>query len=401
MWGSLMAGEHQLFIQPWLNPDETWAGFHLAASGTSPCPEEIAHLFSLPAAQTVNSGLRWFVPVATEADLNRTQAIPADRIVFLLAPPANPDGQEAAEKLEAGLRREGRKIALSLAPGDPLPPTGAFEYVVLSVGHARTLPPFTLMGLAVRSAIVVHSVRTRNDFSWAISNQCRIVSGEYLLTRNTALGKADVSRLKLLELLALVAQDADTRALEEIFKQQPKLSYGLLRLVNSAAIAPRSPITNFSQAINLLGRRQLQRWLQLLVYADTANGAAPNPLLLYAANRGRLLEILSARSPGIEGVENVGDAAFMVGTFSFLPVLLNLSMTEILPQLPLPQPVADALAHQGGALGKLLKISDSADHGELDLASSLLREHAVAPEVYVEDQIEALTWAAKIRSVAS
>lgn len=396
-----MAGEHYLFLQPWLNPDETWAGFHLAASGPDACPDEVRHLFSLPEAQTVNSGLHWFVPVESAADVAKLQSVSAEKVILLLKPPADPEGQEAAEKLEADLRRAGRKVALALSPGDPLPPTGTFDYVVLAVGHARTLPPFTLMGLAVRSSIVVHSVRSRNDFSWAVSNQCHVVSGEYLLTRNSALGKADVTRLKLLELLALVAQDADTEALEEVFKQQPKLSYGLLRLVNSAAIAPRSPITSFGQAINLLGRRQLQRWLQLLVYADSGNGAAPNPLLLLAARRGRLMEILSGRIPAIPEVESTADAAFMAGTFSLLPVLLNLSMTEILPQLPLPQPVADALAHHGGALGKLLKISDSADHGELALAGSLVREHAISPDTFVSDQIEALTWAAKIRSVAA
>ncbi len=396
-----MAGDQHLFIQPWLNPDETWAGFHLASA--APClPAELAaQALSLPAAQAMNSGLCWFVPVASGPDVDLTRGLAEDKVVFLLRPPADPNGQEAAEKLEGDLRRAGRKIALLLSPGDPLPPTGAFDYVVLAVGHARTLPPFTLMGLAARSAIAVHSVRARNDFSWAVSNQCKVVSGEYLLTRNSALGKADVMRLKLLELLALVVQDADTRALEEVFKQQPKLSYGLLRLVNSAAIAPRSPITSFSQAINLLGRRQLQRWLQLLVYADTANGAAPNPLLLSAASRGRLLESLGSRLPMIEGVENAGDAAFMVGTFSFLPVLLNLSMAEILPQLPLPGPVAEALGQHAGPLGKLLKIADSADHGELVLASSLLREQAVPPDVFAVDQIEALAWASKIRSATS
>ncbi|MBK8317119.1 MAG: HDOD domain-containing protein [Betaproteobacteria bacterium] len=49
----------------------------------------------------------------------------------------------------------------------------------------------------------------------------------------------------------MVADDADTGKLEAIFRQEPKLSYNLLRLVNSAAIAPRNPITSFAQAINL------------------------------------------------------------------------------------------------------------------------------------------------------
>ena len=91
---------------------------------------------------------------------------------------------------------------------------------------------------------------------------------------------ADTTRLKLLKLLSLVVQDADTREIEEIFRQEPKLSYNLLRLVNSVAVGPKTPITGFNQAITVLGRRQLQRWLQLLIYANQFGQAGqPNPLL--------------------------------------------------------------------------------------------------------------------------
>ena len=393
-----MATEDYLFIQPWFHPDETWGGFQLGGSNPTLAGGEVSHLFSLAATRSVNSGLPWFVPVVNESDVRRTQALPPERLVFLLKPPADPAHQEAAEQFEADLRRSGRKLGLIVSPGDPLPPTGAWDYVVMAVGHARTLPPFTLMGLASRTLVAVNSVRSRNDYAWAAANQCSLVSGEYLLTRQTALGKPDVTRLKLLELLALVAQDADTPALEEVFKQQPKLSYGLLRLVNSGAIAPRSPITSFGQAINLLGRRQLQRWLQLLVYAVANHGAPPNPLLLMAATRGRLMELLAARRPPVDGIDDWGDAAFMVGTFSLLDVLLNLSMADILPQLPLPEAVQEALATHGGPFGDLLKIIAAVDNHDLPSAASLLAQSGLAADGYTEDQINALEWASKIRT---
>ena len=86
----------------------------------------------------------------------------------------------------------------------------------------------------------------------------------------------------------------------------------MLRLVNSAAIAPRSPIESFAQAINLLGRRQLGRWLQLLVYADTDGKKSINPLLIKAATRGRMMELLASKE------STNSDCAFMVGCFSLL-----------------------------------------------------------------------------------
>ena len=80
--------------------------------------------------------------------------------------------------------------------------------------------------------------------------------------------------------------------------------------------------------------------MQLLVYADPNNGQQANPLLQKAAARGRLMEILSAHLAAEPGIEFLSDAAFMVGSFSLLDVLLNLSIGEILQQVTLPAPIA-------------------------------------------------------------
>jgi EAL and modified HD-GYP domain-containing signal transduction protein len=229
-----------------------------------------------------------------------------------------------------------------------------------------------------------------------LNNACTLSTGEFLLTRGAPNGKADITRLKLLKLLTLIADDADTGALDTIFREESKLSYSLLRLVNSAALSPGSPITSFSQAITLLGRRQLQRWLQLLVYSDPNNGHHPNPLLQKAAARGRLIELLAGHLTPPLQAEHVADTAFMIGTFSLLDVLLGMSMPEILRQLPLPEIALKALIENKGGLGELVAVVTAVDKHDLKTASAGLKALGIDGKVFFEAQLEAYGWASKL-----
>jgi hypothetical protein len=70
-------------------------------------------------------------------------------------------------------------------------------------------------------------------------------------------------------------EDADTSEIENAFKHEPGLTLDLLRLTNSAASGLTTRITSLRHAIAVLGRRQLQRWLQLLIYANADSGKGP------------------------------------------------------------------------------------------------------------------------------
>lgn len=382
-----MNDQHYLFIHPLLATDDACAGYRCdLLPGTDAAPL-LAQLTADPNWPKFSQQALWLTPAVPLCD-NQPRLTP----VFVAPPEAEADCQ----RLER-LRQAGRKTVLALQPGQPLPAAGSWDYLLLRCGHARTLPPLSLLGLSARSTLIASEVCSHADHDWVHKNAFALCSCEYLLTRAANGNRADTVRTRLLRLLALIAEDASTGELEAVFRQEPKLSYSLLRLVNSAAVAPRVPITSFGQAINLLGRRQLQRWLQLLVYADPDNGQRPNPLLLKAAARGHLLETLS-RGLELPGeLEHPQDAAFMVGSFSLLDVLLNRPLPEILEQLPLAAPVRAALAEQQGTLGKLLAAVQNAENGELERAETLLGTLGIEPGAHLAAQLATLHWAGGIQ----
>ena len=198
-----------------------------------------------------------------------------------------------------------------------------------------------------------------------------LFQGYYFAHPTVIQGKRlQTSELALLRLLGLLSQDADSSEIEKVFKQEPVLTVNLLRLTNSAGSGMTTRITSLRHAITLLGRRQLLRWLQLLLYSGTSSSSqVVNPLLQLAATRGRLMELLVDRTPSIEsGGRELIDQAFMVGILSLMPALMGCGMTEVLAQLPVAPPVYEALGEHSGALGDLLSLVEFLENS-LDGAS--------------------------------
>lgn len=148
------------------------------------------------------------------------------------------------------------------------------------------------------------------------------------------------SRQRALRLLELVHADADLHELEAAFREDAALSYQLLRLVNSAAFGARREITSYGQAILMMGRQPLKRWLHLLVFAAGDDDARGAMLQLDVALRARGMEAL-AQDVGLDRVGQ--DQAFMAGMLSRLDVLFGQPLPELLRPLAIGDDLRDAL----------------------------------------------------------
>jgi len=196
----------------------------------------------------------------------------------------------------------------------------------------------------------------------------------------------------LLKILAQTTSDAETREIEATLKMDPQLSVQLLRLVNSVAFAPSARINSFAHAITMLGRRQLQRWLQLLLYASQSADAGGSPLMAGAAFRASLMEGLCK---ALRSDKATQDEAFMVGMFSRLEDLFGQPLASIIEPLKLVEEVNAALLQHRGKLGELLALVEAADRNPQDVAPRLARL-AVNHEAWCKAQVDALRWTLQV-----
>ncbi len=204
------------------------------------------------------------------------------------------------------------------------------------------------------------------------------------------------AQASLVRLMNLIAQDAENDDIERAFKHEPALTLNLLRITNSVAMGLSKRITSIGSAITMLGRRQIQRWLQLLLYADpNAREQASNPLLILAATRGRYMELLTQHMYPRD--RNRADLAFMTGIMSLMPAVFGPPMEEILDQIVVAPEVKAALLAREGETGALLDLAEaSEDRTDERVIAIMERIPALDWDVLASCLSQALQWARQL-----
>ena len=225
----------------------------------------------------------------------------------------------------------------------------------------------------------------------------QMLQGFYFAKPEIISGKRiDPSKLALLKLLLLVVKDSDVTEIENELKYQPGLSYNLLRMVNSAASGLPRTINSIKRAIMILGRKQLQRWIQILLYAaKQKDGSASDALMQTATVRGKLLEFIAIADRPHD--KNHQDRPFMVGTLSLLDTLLGIEMSELVSSLSIQKDMSEALLNRRGYLGRQLELIEAHEKGEFEKVSSMLAELGfLSLSEFTRMELEAAAWANRI-----
>lgn len=217
-----------------------------------------------------------------------------------------------------------------------------------------------------------------------------LIEGDWFMSAPPrATGAQAASRALALRLAALVAADAHTAEIEALLRKDPTLSYHLLRLVNTLGIGAGRRVTSFSQAILLLGRQQLRRWINLMLFVARKDDPRCAMLLARVAVRGRLLESM-AKAAGQDKAAQ--DHAFIAGMFSLLGVLFGMPLAEVLAPLSMSQSVHDALLDYRGDLGRMLHVCEAVEAGDFDALACHLAALGMDPAPFNDAMIDATTW---------
>lgn len=148
----------------------------------------------------------------------------------------------------------------------------------------------------------------------------------------------------VLEMIALIDRNESVDAIDRALVRDPVLAYELLQHVNAASPGPlRLETGSFRQAISILGRQQLRRWLAS-VLARTGDTVRLRPVNFAALRRGLLMRELASGAQDASARSEM----FMCGVFSLLDRILGRPIGELLGALAVPDRVRRALVDHHG-----------------------------------------------------
>ena len=172
---------------------------------------------------------------------------------------------------------------------------------------------------------------------------------------------------RLLRLLdRLLHDDHDNAGVVDDIKSDAALCLRLLHYLNSAGATPGRELDSIEQAVLVLGRDKLYRWIAQMLVRMSPPRPAADALQALALARARLLEQL-ARS---EGAQSPG-SLYLLGLASMLPLLLQCSIEDAGDALHLPPAAMQALQQHAGPWLPYMALLEALEANDLAVAGKL------------------------------
>lgn len=303
-------------------------GMNLVAGGTAWVPLSRAFLFG-----------------------GHADALPPDRVMFEIASDlaADPQALAAAGRLKA----LGYQLAIDGFSGgdDVMPLLGMASAVKIDATLDRaTLGELADVACRAGAQVVAQNVETHEAFDTCANLGFDLYQGYFFCRPRAVEGRGiQVNNLNKLRLISeLQDPDVDMGNLGDVVSRDIGLSYNLLRFVNSAFFSIPRRIESIRDALVMLGLQNVKRWATLMALADT--GDKPHELIVTGLVRARMCELVATA----RGERDEAEAYFTTGLFSVVDALMDVSLIELLRELPLSPEIMDALLRYHGPKGELL-----------------------------------------------
>lgn len=246
-----------------------------------------------------------------------------------------------------------------------------------------------------KAELLAEKVEDDEDYEEAIKYGYSYFQGYYFSKPVIVTGEdIDIKKLNSFNIMTeLLKPDFDIDVVENIIKSDVGISYKLIRFLNSSHFGFKREITSIRQAIMMIGKSELKKWLSLVAISEI-QGRSNEQITVSSILNARFCEIIA-----MSIVRDKASNAFLVGLFSNLDSLMNKDMKEIVDEMPtLVEEVKMALLGEDNILREILNLVNAYENMDMKQVDAICDKLKYDKKLLVEQYIEAVNWVNKVVS---
>lgn len=239
--------------------------------------------------------------------------------------------------------------------------------------------------------LLAEKIETKEELQEAKKLGYKYFQGYYYSKPSIFLGKdLSVKNTSIFMLLPeLLKEEFNIDKVESIMKNDIALTYKFLKFINSAYFNFLQEVKSIKQAIVLIGRDELKKWLSIITFVSMSpenNEYAKNTII-----RAKLCEEIAREIKYKEEAY-----AFMVGLFSNIHMMIEKDIEYVVKTLPLNIEIKNALLGNENILRNILDMAIAYENIDKEEILRLSEKINIDRHKLVELYYKSIEWSDKI-----
>lgn len=291
------------------------------------------------------------------------------------------------------LKDEGYTIALDdfILDDSNLPLIAVADIIKVeypAVSHENQMMMIQKYGSKIK--FLAEKIETREDYYKAVQMGYDYFQG-YFFSKPALIASKEIHSIPTniyLIMKELFQPEPSFRNMSRIIASDLGLSYKILKLANSVHYGSRSEINNLTQALSFIGIDELKKWSSIMLLKNIKS-VENAELIKVSIIRGKIMELIAQTLH----LQEDFSWFYFTGMFSYIDVLMNQKMSQIMDGLPLPEEVKSALRGENNIFRKMLECVsgyDMNEDGGLERCDAILRE--LGGQQFMQLYQEAIHW---------
>lgn len=237
--------------------------------------------------------------------------------------------------------------------------------------------------------ILAEKVETESDFQEILDNKEYSYYQGYYFSRPIIVAGKDIpvrNNTYFKVMSELTKDDFNVDSIEKTIKLDVGISFKLFKLLNSSAFSFDNKIKSIKQAIMILGREELNKWITVVAMSEMES-ANSDEMTRSNIIRGKFCENIAKKINS----ENSSEC-FMAGLFSNLDKYMQKQMDKVVEELPISDLVKEALTKRNNIVGYILTLAESYENMQIEKIDTYAAIVGIDKNILVELYFESIEW---------